>query len=132
MRTVAGTRPLPPKRCPKCREWKPRDAEHFYRSGGGWYSYCKSCHVSGVPNSKRNFEKLRALKDGQPCMDCDVPYPSYVLDYDHRPGEEKIDAVARLCSAGKSWKTILAEIAKCDLICANCHRERTWLRQQTP
>lgn len=128
MRTVAGTR-LAKKRCPKCTEWKPRTAEYFYRSGSGWYSYCKSCHGPGQPNYLRNFEKLRDLKDGQRCMDCGHPFRHFQLDYDHRPDEEKVDAVARLCSAGKAWKTILAEIAKCDLICANCHRLRTWLRK---
>ena len=141
MRTVAGTRALPKpvrkhvhtkdkskKWCPKCETWKPRTTDHFTWSKSGWYGYCKLCREPGRPNYERNFEKLRELKDGQRCMDCGHEFRFFQLDYDHRPGVDKVDAVARLCSAGKGWKTILAEIAKCDLICANCHRMRTWLR----
>lgn len=59
-----------------------------------------------------------------PCMDCGRSYPPYVMDFDHRdPGTKRgtITAMARY-----GVKTLLAEIAKCDLVCANCHRERTW------
>jgi len=61
-------------------------------------------------------------------MDCGERFPFYVLDYDHRPDEIKKGEIARMASGSYKWETILAEIAKCDLICANCHRKRTWLR----
>lgn len=142
MRTVARTRTLagprkkharnnPEKWCPRCETWKPRTLEHFTRgSTGQWYGYCKLCIIPGKPQSTRNFEKLREVKDNQPCMDCGVSYRHFQLDYDHRPDEEKVDTVTRLCSQSKGWKTILAEIAKCDLVCSNCHRMRTWQRRQ--
>lgn len=76
--------------------------------------------------------KLRALavtaKD-IPCQDCGIHYPSYVMDFDHREGEDKQGDVARMASRGSVPK-LLAEIAKCDVVCSNCHRERTWQRRQ--
>lgn len=79
---------------------------------------------------KRNEFRKRIddLKTNKPCADCGVIYPPYVLDFDHRPGSGKISNVSRLASFG-STAALLAEIAKCDLVCANCHRERTHARQ---
>jgi hypothetical protein len=45
------------------------------------------------------------------------------MDFDHRPGEEKLFNVSRFCVA--SMQLVLAEVAKCDLVCSNCHRIRT-------
>jgi hypothetical protein len=47
------------------------------------------------------------------------------MDFDH-VGEDKTANVCRLMNHG--WQTILAEIAKCELVCANCHRIRTQKR----
>lgn len=57
-------------------------------------------------------------------MDCGVHYPSYVMDFDHRDPSTKKGGVGKFVSVG--WKSLKEEIAKCDLVCANCHRERTW------
>ena len=65
-----------------------------------------------------------AIKD-VPCTDCGIKYPPYVMQFDHVPGRgEKlfnIGAVGR----GKSRKILDEEIAKCEVVCANCHMERT-------
>lgn len=75
-------------------------------------------------------DKIRAFlaeyKSTRPCMDCGLSYPSYVMDFDHRPGEAKTKAVSQMWY--NSLATIKAEIDKCDLVCANCHRERTFSR----
>jgi hypothetical protein len=71
------------------------------------------------------LEIMRAAKD-KPCADCGVHYPYYVMDFDHREGEDKLANVTRL--RYMSEDTLRAEIAKCDVVCANCHRERTWKR----
>lgn len=65
---------------------------------------------------------LRQLKD-VPCQDCGIKYPYYVMDFDHRDPETKEYAPARLCDS--SMATVEKELAKCDVVCANCHRERT-------
>jgi hypothetical protein len=63
-------------------------------------------------------------------VDCGKFYPPYVLDFDHREGERKLFNVADWhLQSGRSIAELLAEIAKCDLVCANCHRERTYQRR---
>jgi hypothetical protein len=52
------------------------------------------------------------------------------MDFDHRPGETKSFDVATGAGQGYGEKRMLAEIAKCELVCANCHRVRTFLRRQ--
>lgn len=68
---------------------------------------------------------LEVIKD-QPCVDCGVKYPPYVMDFDHKEGELKIASVSYLARRNtSSFEKIKAEIEKCDLVCANCHRQRT-------
>jgi hypothetical protein len=50
------------------------------------------------------------------------------MDFDHRDGEDKVATVSQMCTRSK--ECLLAEIAKCDLVCANCHRTRTMLRRR--
>ncbi len=82
--------------------------------------------------NRRKKDKLRAiLRDckAKPCADCGGEFPFYVMDFDHRVTEEKISSVSNLVP----WMNIerlLAEIAKCDVVCANCHRVTTYLRNQ--
>lgn len=59
-----------------------------------------------------------------PCQDCGEPDP-IVLEFDHRDQSAKVDSVARLVNDCKSWETVLEEIQKCDVRCANCHKRRT-------
>jgi hypothetical protein len=68
--------------------------------------------------------KLKAA----PCMDCNTAFPAVCMDFDHRPGEVKVGGVSELAKAGRSTDVLLAEIAKCDLVCSNCHRVRTYNR----
>lgn len=60
----------------------------------------------------------------KPCADCNKKYPAYVMDFDHQGNKVKTIAQARL--HGWSKVKILEEISKCELVCANCHRERTF------
>lgn len=69
--------------------------------------------------------RIRELKSA-PCTDCGGTFDPVCMDFDHRPGEEKIDCVSSLAWMGLD--AVLAEISKCDLVCANCHRLRTKVR----
>lgn len=62
-----------------------------------------------------------------PCMDCGDVFPFYCMDFDHRPDEVKEFAIG--ASYALSRVRLEAEIAKCDIICSNCHRIRTFERQ---
>lgn len=67
-------------------------------------------------------------KIGKSCRDCGLScsWENYIVfDWDHRPDETKLFDIS---SGSKARATILAEMAKCDLVCANCHRLRTFHR----
>lgn len=59
-----------------------------------------------------------------PCVDCGTS-DVRVLEFDHRDGTGKVAAVAVLARAGYPLERVVAEVAKCDVRCANCHRIRT-------
>jgi len=71
---------------------------------------------------------LREYKESRGCADCGGKFPYYVLDLDHRSGTEKLYDPSRLVNMG-SWVKLKVEVAKCDVVCANCHRERTQRRR---
>jgi len=78
--------------------------------------------ASARENRQRRMETLHRLKN-KPCMDCGNNYPPECMDWDHRPGEIKLFTIALKPCLG--WNRLWAEILKCDLVCANCHRTRT-------
>lgn len=65
-----------------------------------------------------------------PCTDCGLTYPPYVMDWDHLPEFEKVKPIGVMVNNRTTKEKILSEIAKCELVCANCHRERTAARGQ--
>ena len=77
----------------------------------------------------RNRAYVESIKLANPtCMDCKLDHPPWRLQFDHRPGEGKIHDVATLVQQAYGLKTIQAEIDNCDLVCANCHTDRTHSR----
>ena len=106
-------------RCTEC------DALH--RSG--YYKENKQLFIEG---KKRQFAKLRKLLNEYkdvPCTDCGVRYPPYVMDFDHLDPTSKIMKVSALIFVG-SEPILLDEIAKCEVVCSNCHRIRTHNRKE--
>lgn len=76
------------------------------------------------------LDLIRAAKS-KPCTDCKEEYPPYVMQFDHLPERgKKLMNVAKLRGGGYSERKILAEIAKCEVVCSNCHAERTHRRQK--
>ena len=60
------------------------------------------------------------------CVECgDLRWP--VLDFHHRDPKTKIDSVARMVQYNRGKDAILKEIAKCDVLCSNCHRIHHWM-----
>ena len=88
------------------------------------YENNKDQYLARNAEAKRlKAEHIRERKS-VPCMDCGQTYPYYVMDFDHRDPAVKDKNVSQLLSYG--WKRFLAEIEKCDVVCSNCHRERTF------
>lgn len=74
-------------------------------------------------------EQADEIKLDAGCLDCGYREHAIALDFDHRPGETKArGGVSALVKSACDWAIVLAEIAKCDVVCANCHRVRTKAR----
>ena len=81
-----------------------------------------------VANKRRRHDRyaeIQKLKSG-PCTDCKRIFPYYVMDFDHRDPSDKTLGVSVMVKRMFAWDLVLAEIAKCDLVCACCHRLRTY------
>ena len=75
---------------------------------------------------RRSRHKRRELIQGlkqKPCKDCGGEFPSPVMHFHHVRGEKKF-TIANAVRTNKSLTSVLEEIAKCDLVCANCHTMR--------
>jgi len=128
------------KTCKKCGESKPVAMfSKNRRRKSGLQDHCKACiKIRDAENYENNPDKfaswskdrrLRVRKQvfeyllTHPCIECgerDI----IVLEFDHRAQYTKrFDVMS--ATHGHSWKTILAEIKKCDVVCANCHKRRT-------
>ena len=89
-----------------------------------WYYANKSRHLAisnSIGHKKKDY--LNRLKQ-KPCADCGKIFPPYVMDFDHRNRSTKRFNVGRMIH--ESWERIKIEVEKCDLVCANCHRIRTY------
>ena len=86
----------------------------------------------GAMKQREQRAAVRAIVDARkatPCADCRQTFDPICMDFDHRPTERKLGKVSTMISAGVSMAVIEAEIAKCDLVCANCHRIRTFRKR---
>jgi transposase len=71
--------------------------------------------------------KIWDIKEESGCVDCKEKYPHYMLDFDHLPEFEKLGSPTEIMHK-YSWEKAMEEISKCDIVCANCHKIRTWQR----
>ena len=132
------------KRCPACGEVKAWAEFHRNRArSDGHQNYCRPCRSDldhqryerrrGTPTPRRQTgvqlrtrQWLIDLKTGRACTDCGRVYPPPAMQWDHLPGRVKVGDVSALCALSR--EVILAEIAKCELVCVNCHTIRTAVR----
>ena len=70
---------------------------------------------------------LIEVKEKNPCMDCKISYPYYMMDFDHVRGKKQANVAELINTLSK--KRIDTEIAKCEVVCSNCHRARTYMRK---
>jgi len=132
-------------RCNRCLTEKPVAAFALNRSRPtGRQGECRSCRVAinavsylrgrDVQNPKRAASRAQSLLRNQEwvlgylgdraCVDCgnvDIR----VLEFDHL--RDKLATISSLIGS-YTLKRIRAEVAKCDVVCANCHRIRTYTR----
>jgi hypothetical protein len=76
----------------------------------------------------KHHRYLTALKLERGCADCGYDAHPAALHFDHLPGTVKRAEVGRL-RGWTTWRRLLEEIAKCEVVCANCHAIRTASRR---
>jgi recombinational DNA repair protein (RecF pathway) len=138
------------KRCTRCGETKPL-TEFNRKDRGRLQGYCRACnsaylkehyaknkeYYAAKARKNTRLSKINAITyiwryfETHPCVDCGETDP-VVLQFDHVRGEKSF-AIATMVSTGFSAAKIEAEIAKCEVRCANCHfrktaKERGWYR----
>lgn len=79
---------------------------------------------------QERLDYVRAQKLESGCVDCGYRKHPEALDFDHLPGTEKLHHIGRMPNRLASYELIDAEIAKCEVVCANCHRVRTATRRE--
>lgn len=130
------------RRCGLCFASKP--LTEFHRRGDRYQSWCKSCrktYDAGYHAGRRELrmtqkreriarliEWMRQAKS-KPCADCGGRFHPAAMQFDHLPGILKRLDVATLVRRG-SIGLARAEIAKCEIVCANCHAMRTFMRRE--
>ncbi len=136
------------RRCSHCRHYRRLDAFAWRNKAEGKRApFCRGCqaeynrkhylankdlYVRRAEESKRKARLERTTKllkffAEHPCVDCGEMDP-LVLEFDHLRDKEFNISTALSC---RKWKTVLDEIEKCEVVCANCHRRRTARRRPT-
>ncbi|MEV4991194.1 hypothetical protein [Pseudarthrobacter sp. LMD1-1-1.1] len=124
--------------CHRCKVAQPID--QFYvdaeiraaaRRGKKTTLPCRSCNQAYQQQKRApRQDYVDQIKRETGCMDCGL-HPEYtqVLEFDHRPDEVKLFHISDRMTSG-TFEAFKAEVAKCDVVCANCHRVRTVLKNQ--
>lgn len=76
----------------------------------------------------RAFVMAKKRELGRQCADCRGRFPSYCFDFDHIEAADKRFEISAMARDGMAVERIASEIAKCEMVCANCHRIRTQKR----
>lgn len=92
-----------------------------------WNRRCNACRAAREKLTPLMQEKLKLVADvkNKPCCDCGGRFDPVCMEFDHLDHTQK----SFLLSTDARWKSIAvikAEIAKCEVVCANCHRVRTF------
>lgn len=127
------------KICKKCKKLKEHKVRKDKKNFGKPQSHCVECQAKYrkahyQANKQKYLDKaslytkkvrefIRSLKD-VPCADCGKSYPYYVMQFDHIRDKEFM----LVSGANYSMERILDEASKCEVVCANCHMERTHQR----
>ena len=106
------------RQCCDCKNRRRRDTEHASEE-----NLAKARLHSKSRMDIRRAELIN-FKLERGCMDCGYNKHGAALDFDHRPGTEKLFMIMR-DGLTRSPQALWDEVAKCDVVCANCHRIRT-------
>ena len=93
--------------------------------GRNYYAkYPERCKERVKERRARSRAVINEAKRGQPCVDCGIPYPPLMMHFHHVRGTKQFN-ISDPRALGLSLKKLYAELKKCILLCATCHRTRT-------
>lgn len=109
----------------------------YHGTTGGYTNHscrCTECKQAWAAYQRRNYrarvienQKLIERLKSKPCSKCKGTFHFASMHFHHRdPGSKKHGAF----NPNASRETILKEIEKCDLVCANCHCFLHWEERQ--
>lgn len=111
--------------CKECHKTYVKD--HYIKNKD---SYLERANKSNSTYTIRNKENLIDFLKDKKCIDCGED-DIRTLEFDHIDPVSKHRAVSELVVNSYSWKSILIEIEKCEIRCANCHRKKTVMQFET-
>src|SRR4051794_15336455 len=84
----------------------------------------RQCKQAAYVKEKRREIRIwmDELRSGLSCIECGENHPA-TLDFHHRDPSQKGFTLSRATTKSASRETLLVEIEKCDVLCANCHRK---------
>lgn len=91
------------------------------------YKENKSYYLAKARRTQKNVQEMIRSMKRVPCIDCKRTFGWWVMDFDHVRGKKCFDLSLAHRRSGKH--KALLEAAKCDIVCANCHRDRTHARR---
>lgn len=106
----------------QCRECGRRRSREHYRANR--VAYIARNRRNSLLLRRRNADVVYEYLLRHPCTSCAESDP-VVLEFNHRDPRSKIANVSDLVRSGCSIERLLDEIAKCDVVCANCHQQLT-------
>ena len=103
-----------------CRLCQREYGKQHYQANKASYIAKARLRTKSVRQAAREYvlEYLRS----HPCADCGESDP-VVLEFDHQ--HSKKTDVGNLIRAAVALEVLKAEIEKCQVVCANCHKRRT-------
>jgi predicted HNH restriction endonuclease len=88
-----------------------------------WYSKNKQKQIDKSEKRRKEIKaKIRSYKSSLKCEKCSENHPA-CLDFHHIDPSKKEANIYQIAIKGWSWDRIMEEIAKCQVLCANCHRK---------
>ena len=92
-------------------------------------SYYKKNKLHSTPAFLKRRQERRdyiLTRKDVPCADCGIKYPYPVMEFDHL--RDKKFNISSAVNKAASMQALIDEISKCEVVCANCHRIRTFER----
>ena len=111
------------KWCNAQKHWQPL-SEFYTQKRGGLQAYCKSCQKTRTHSRIIELKQKCVTYKEDICFDCREKFPHYIYDFHHLDPKEKDFKISSLKSLSMPWTKLKAELDKCVLLCAHCHRHR--------